>query len=174
MNGSIEECTFLVSLLRRQWKTAEAKSLSLWMVPVSEPNNWNSWLPPENRVSDDSGVVFFFGGVLLKPFLLCEQSCVRTKLSWEVDAWGRLSFVRTTASYFLPHPPSWIGKKIGGSEEKVTSPFMGSWWCHVTTHRFLGLQVNQLLRLLIGWWAARGEGVFFLSFFLLLSLLLLN
>lgn len=61
------------------------------------------------------------------------------------------------------------GKKIGGSEEKVTSPFMGSWWCHVTTHRFLGLQVNQLLRVLIGWWAVRGEGVFF-SFFLSSSL----
>ena len=50
--------------------------------------------------------------------------------------------------------------KCGGAAEekkKVTSPLMASWWCHITTHRFFGLQVNQLLCVLIGRPAA-GEG----------------
>lgn len=42
------------------------------------------------------------------------------------------------------------GGKRGQRKEKVTSPLMASWWCHITTHRFFGLQVNQLLCVLIG------------------------
>lgn len=55
---------------------------------------------------------------------------------------------------------------LGGKEgkKKVTSPLMGSWWCHITTHRFFGLQVNQPPCALIGCSARRGGGFFF-SFF---------
>lgn len=52
----------------------------------------------------------------------------------------------------------------GEGRKKVTSPLMGSWWCHITTHRFFGLQVNQPLCPLIGSSARRGGGYFF-SFF---------
>lgn len=51
----------------------------------------------------------------------------------------------------------------GEKRKKVTSPLMGSWWCHITTHRFFGLQVNQLICVLIGWPAPRGGGCFFFS-----------
>lgn len=57
-----------------------------------------------------------------------------------------------------------------GGGKKLTSPLMGSWWCHITTHRFFGLQVKQLPWALIGYFALRGGG----WSFSLLSLLLLD
>lgn len=58
-----------------------------------------------------------------------------------------------------------ILKRGGGGRKKLTSPLMGSWWCHITTHRFFGLQVKQLPWVLIGYFALRGGGwSFFPSF----------